>query len=64
MNPTTTSPNHSGFQKAQKFVKILIFAILILANVWVWSDIFGGCQNALFNSPAEKRNGECIVGLL
>ncbi len=50
--------------RVQKLVKFLIFAILILANLWVWSDIFGGCQNASVNSSARARNGEYIVELL
>ena len=27
----------------QRLIKVIVFTILILANVWVWSDIFRGC---------------------
>lgn len=29
--------------KVQKLIKIIIFAVLILANLWVWSHVFRGC---------------------
>ena len=30
--------------RVQKFVKVVIFAILLLANVWVWNGVVEGCR--------------------